>query len=699
MLHRANSDAGNRLRRAKSGSSIHQRRSEPIQAPLHPEHASVAAIEAYRRAFQASTDMPPRMGVQHPGRPRAKGKSEGVHFEENRNGRRIDRAKTNHDAEAQLKKPDRHNGRQTNERTAADGDVTRTIMQPRRAIDTTPQNRSGSHESSSQPQSRLIRKSKSMQYDQHQVRYTPLAEKPIQDKHVLRKKTDCVSIQHTPQSCQARATSVPRPLSPHVDGAGSAEDKDRARDDLLQATHKRRLRTSTSFTDPFMRKFSRATSRAGSTIAYDNTVPPFNLGHETVESVPPIPKIPSNVHVNEALPKQRNVSDSIKNKFRRIFGKEKRVQTAFPAQHVAAKQFHFDVYTPDPEEESFHLPYPRRPPPSPPAGSRPDSADDTRKYSSQSTDTAINSQMDRSRVTSWTDSTVAGTIRSVGNPKRLSSINELPSRVAKANASSPERSSMLGRALRLPHRKPSRQSSMRTSTDSQKLYDALRGQIRDKPWVEPNTGVVLGDETISPEAENAYPKKVELSAPCDTGHQPAAHSPTIRTVTPENFQHKSEQVCEGADRWEPPAQESSQLDADRRARRQQRAANRWQETLNGESPMTSRALKASAEYNPYKLGSLPTSPQADYLPIAIRHAEPKCEPFSVKTTDAASRVQTISPSVYSRETDGPRSTRSNSPMPNIGTIVTITGREVKRYSLDSPDKKKSRMSRGQASQD
>jgi len=360
-----------------------------------------------------------------------------------------------------------------------------------------------------------------------------------------------------------------------------------------------------------------------------------------------------------------------------------------------------DRYTPDPEEESFHLPHPRRPPPSPPADTISGSADDTRKSSSQSTDTAINSQTDRSRVTSWADSTIAGTIRSMGNPKRLSSIDELPSRMSQASVPGHSRSAILGRALRFPTRKSSDINSGRTSEDTQELHDALRAQIQNEnPWSRPSINVGMCEiehrKVSKPAAEMDRVRTTNV-----VGLQPTAHSPTIRTVTPEATKGISTRANDNVDSEVHQTVGNGYLhrSAERRAKRQQRASNRWQETLTDESPVASRALNASNEYNPYRLGSLPTSPQTDYLPMAVRCAKTSHEELPIKTAGTSSRMQTISPSVYSRKADAPLSTRSNSPMPNIGTIVTITGREIKRYSLESPDKRTARVYVNRPSQD
>ena len=714
MLHRANSDAGQRLRRAKSGSSIHQRRSEPVQASLHPEHAGVAAIEAYRRAFQLAAVMPPPR-TQQRGGTQTKRRSEGSHFEESRNGNRGGVVKPSNLIKRQAKRSDQRSSSQAGLHHQSEASEVRIVTQPRRVVDTRLQdaeNTRPSHRTQTQPQARLIRKSKSMYLDKQQTQHNLPVDTTVRDGGSLGKKSRNTSVQRTPQSLEQWPIVSSGQRGPSFavgsqNHACSADiETETARDVLFQESHKRRLRASASFTDPLRRKLGKSVGRSGTTTAHDNTIPPFNIGYNGdpgIDSASSVPVEQTGLPTSVQLPRQRNVSDTIKNKFRRIFGKEKRVQTAFPAQHVSAKQFHFEVYTPDPEEESFHLPHPRRPPPLPPVDTTSGSVNDTRKCSSQSTDTAIDSQTNRSRVTSWADSTVAGTVRSMGNPKRLTSINELPSRMSQASVPSHGRSSMLGRALRFPTRRSSGMSSSRTSEDSQKLYDALRVQIQDdNPWERTSTDVIACGGTESRQASGSGTEREKFHTATLTGLQPATHSPTIRTVTPEAIveaaftrskDHINSEVCQLAENG------LSQRSAEHRAKRQQKALNRWQETLNDESPVASRALRVSNEFNPYRLGSLPTSPQMDYLPMVIRHPEVSHDQLPTQRRGVSPHTQAISPSVYSREADAPQSTRSNSPMPNIGTIVTITGREVKRYSLESPDKRTARVYVNRPSQD
>jgi len=136
MLHRASSDAGYRLRRAKSGHSVIDRQSDSNQVPLHPEHAEKAAVEAYRRAHHAQNLMTePRSLQKHSGP--AKGRSEGSHFNQSRAGGRIGRSRANTVPDNAPKAAQRSSNRAAL-KSIGDEDDTKTITRPRHVVDTRP---------------------------------------------------------------------------------------------------------------------------------------------------------------------------------------------------------------------------------------------------------------------------------------------------------------------------------------------------------------------------------------------------------------------------------------------------------------------------------------------------------------------------------------------------------------------------------
>jgi len=136
MLQRASSDAGYRLRRAKSVPSIVDRPSESARVPVRPEHAEKAAVEAYRRAYhvQMST-MQARPARKRSGT--TNGRFEGSHFDQSRTGGRIGRSRANTVPDNAPKAPQRRSTKAGLKSTNND-DGTKTITLPRQAIDTRP---------------------------------------------------------------------------------------------------------------------------------------------------------------------------------------------------------------------------------------------------------------------------------------------------------------------------------------------------------------------------------------------------------------------------------------------------------------------------------------------------------------------------------------------------------------------------------
>lgn len=510
-------------------------------------------------------------------------------------------------------------------------------------------------------------------------------------------------LQHTSESMQKEVNVLrtrQRTVTTHPGPDASETDQSQNQAGQTsdhQSSHRRRLRPSSSIIDPLKRKLGKSSSQPLSAISYDSSLPPFNSANDddlspaayTLKAhTPPLEILP--------VPKQRNVSDSLKSKFRRIMRLDKRSQTTFPAQHVPSKQFHFNVYTPEEEMERFGLAHPDQAPPTPPADQRNDSMAGRQRYGTQSSNTSAESQGERSRVTSWTDSTLDGNVRNNIVQKRLSSIDELPSRKHQVTSSTHNIGSVFSRTIAPAKRDQGRSTAGRSSEDSQQLYDALTREIlHGGPPDRTSIEVAVCGEPVPREPTSL--EVVSNGHAYSNGYIVVNKSPTIRTVSPQSPVRSTIARSSGEIQKVVPVETEGNsyydADADVRARRHQRAQNRWQQTLDGESPVASRALRASEESNPYRLGSLPTSPQSNYLPMSIRHrAGNEDSADHHRPTDSREHDRfAISPSVYSRE-PGAVSTRSNSPIPNIGTVITVTGREVKRYSLDSPPKEQRKTS-------
>ena len=541
MLHRASSDAGNRLRRAKSVSSVqYQRRSEPIQAPLRPEHAEAAAIEAFRRAYPSTTPMSQQR--LHQRGSRTKRQSEGSHFDQSRDGGRIGTSRTAASAPSTTNKLGRRRESKSAPKPLASEEETRVITRPRHALDTSTAVHKPQHPSIEASKvrttNRLVRKSKSM-FDGHE-RYQQ-AQSGLND-NFTHATLDAIQDGLVPPTPVAQPQQTARGgIENSAAAFGSADitstnaitDQNKARDSHLQDFHKRRLRASSSFINPLRMSFSKSALRASSHTAYDTTVPPFNFSYEgdsTLLMNPGPADVPDLQQY--ALPKQRQISDSFKNKFKRILGMEKRVQIDFPAQHVTARQYHFAVRDSDVDPDAPACPSPERPPPPPPLDATSRSTNSDSRNNSNTT--TSNSRHSQSRITSWTDSTVVGTVPSGEHGKRLSSVDELPSRMRKSSDSTHGLGSVISRGLRFPNRRQSRADLCRTSEESERLYNALRKQIQsaeppDRTSVEVT---VCGASVPKDNMRFGVNSTVPFLVP-EQAHHAISRSPTIRTVTPE----------------------------------------------------------------------------------------------------------------------------------------------------------------------
>ena len=436
------------------------------------------------------------------------------------------------------------------------------------------------------------------------------------------------------------------------------EIKTAAWDAYLQGFHKKEVRERKSFAAPLRKRFSKSPTPAPS-IQYDTSVPPYNFVEESNNIFSTAPPIEVKSEDKSAAPaklkKGRTVSDSLKGRFKKLLSRPKRVQSQFPAQHVEARNLHFDVYKTN--DDSFSA--------APDVGvSLPRSP-----FSSQGASSST-----QSRITSWSNSTVS-------RPgKRLPSIEETTATPALVyTPQEPSTGSFLGRALRLPLRRPSQSNLQRKSEDSKRLYDALQERINgsDMPTivvedVKPNMPAVLFNDSppLSPASET-----IRIVAP-----EPAIpESPTRPAPNPPH------QITRKSSWWSiapsirskkrrpagPVAPSDEQI-----ASRVERSENRWQAALEEGSPVVSQALSYCIKGdNPYELRPL-ENVNSSSLPVTVRHEsyDAAAPTFGNGADLHDIRQQVISPSIYSRSITPDA----------VGTFVTITGREVKRYPLESP---------------
>lgn len=737
MLSRANSDAASRLRRAKSSSSIQPKHHELQPLAIHRKHAELAAIEAYRRAQNQDEILQQLQPSVKPERRRSRksGPSEGSHFQDSRQGNRLSASTSGG--------PSRSNSTKLTHRNPTtmkfeDGEE-RIVTRPRRVVDTnsttaTKTNRNiQSNMSSAGPSVRDL-KTKSMytlnsssasqsQYSTSAAprRYSVFPDTPY------RSAIDSAKSAHTSSTPSSDQPVIPTIREKQTDEMVRAH----AYDAYLQDFHQRKVREGKSFIAPIKKRLVKDKDRAlPNTTFYDSSVPPYNLASESddVFSSPPMPPVEA-LEAMEALPvtknKSRTVSDSLKNRIKRMLGTSKRVQSALPAQHVEAKTLHLQINPRKPDSTSPHMfLFPGL------ATSLPGTAR-SRQISTKRVDSGGDAATVKSRVTSWTSSTAAGTVRS-SQGQGLAAIHESAVTANPDVAPRKQHGSFLGRALRIPLRRGSQTELNRSSKDSQQLYNALCKRIEDPQMSlydegRTNSGSHLNQSELSTAGVSSSSTHTALD---DSAIGMPSVSKTIRAVSPDlhdsgvsakEFLDPPSRlapqapavVVRKASWWKPgrkssPAESMPQnhdrgslhnthgLDASvispsqqQIAQRVERVETRWQSALEHESPVLSRAMQYTMnEDDPYRLRSIVASPVDDYLPVAVRHNHPRLQNMEAELSPsvAISRTQQLnSPSVYSRTTD----CRSVTPMDTSeghSMFVTITGREVKRYSLDSPAK-------------
>lgn len=728
MLSRANSDAGTRLRRAKSSSSVSHKGG--ISALIVDQrHAELAAAEAYRRAYKHDVPFHQPQPIERPQRRRKQGsnRSEGSHFEA---------ARARDPSRSSSVKHSETSSRPTNNTSAEDYEGT-VITRSRRVVNATTRplsevSRPINSRNSSDVQYR-IRKAKSAYYG------SMVSEEGAVESNTTRRLT---LYPDTPYRTAIQAVDRGQaPLGPSRSPVGITRKstpremqtdesiKVAAWDAYLQDFHQRRLQVRKSFIAPLTKRFNKDIQPVEA-VKYDGSVPPYNLANDTNDDVfssSPVPLVQVNEPLQITKPRAtRTVSDSLKTKFKRLMSKSKMIESSLPVQHVMSKHLHFDtgLYNGNRDTSAeYFLPLP-------PQASSPQSTTRTRKSSSRSSNSNGDSATLKSRVTSWTTSTGTGTIRTSGQGAALSSIDETGMTTRTDHELKQNSGSFLGKALRLSLRRRSTMDLNRSSEDSQRLYDALRQEIQGP---EEHTGTTtINDDVVAtdtvvkeylPPRYNEDSHNKRMSGPLTTStirpvepdkqekfdeplpplppSRPAPELPAVlkrKTSWLRNARRSlpSQTLSSAKDSSTSRAISRSKTEAtlpsqEQMANRLDKSQSRWQSALEDQSPTHSRAMRYSMdEDNLYRLRSIPTDRQAECLPVAIRHG--KCKEvasaaiaprtlISVTTT----RDQVISPSVYSRTSDC-RSTTPNDARGDGGTFITVTGREVKRYSLESPSK-------------
>ncbi|KAI6913478.1 hypothetical protein KC334_g1395 [Hortaea werneckii] len=736
MLSRSNSTAGDHLRRAKStssqhttASSGHQRSSTSIDPFVTRQHAEVAALEAYSRARREGgpllqTDQAVPSKLQQ--RRSQAGRREGSHLEEARLGRR--RSTSTRGETRPLQTVNTAPSRRP-EPVSDNAEEERVITKKRSVI---PPNRRGG-EAIGQGQFLTVpataprtRKAQSVYTDGSPTPRHPSAHHRDLHSSLQRSTTPTVN-RDGYNGNLASLSNFGEPLDSTVTTFSSAKPSIRktqtdeeilalARDKCLRDFQQKKPRERKSMLlAPFQRRRTTLWQQS-SDDGYDHELPPFNYaGNDTLPPLPslPPPPPPPVPKMDSALPtlaektdkKSRIFSDTLKGRIKKAFRKTSKTPGEIPVQHIEAKQLHYPA---DPASYQSSKAFNKDPfadfediPPLPPK---------FRANSGSSKESLAQYSDAKSRVTSWTNSTVAGTINSKVSQRPMTiddSSKTLPRSGSQATLR--KASSFFGRPVINKLRKTS-MAQLKSNEESQGLYSALQERIRpSKRPITPSISV----EAAQPESSTAIEGRASLPSQQRgrvAASRSSAHSiRSIRTVTPDPTDVKLnicspvpevaspdgvEQSSSNIDRTDskvalqfPPsdvqrrhARRAIPPSSEQLARRMEKSKNRWQCPLDEFSPAAPRSNRAAmVDDNPYELRSLsrshPQPPLSNDLPHHTR----------IEQTAESAHPNILSPSLYSRATDG-ASPRPYTPVEPVGTVVTITGREVRSYSISPPKK-------------
>ncbi|EME83941.1 uncharacterized protein MYCFIDRAFT_195132 [Pseudocercospora fijiensis CIRAD86] len=725
MLSRSNSSAGERLRRAKSMSSTHtaasgqaQRLGTTIAAQNTRLQAEVAAVEAYERARQLD-ELSAFTSKPRPNRRRsqASGRTEGSHFEEARR-RSVNQAENVRPRPSNASSFAQNRASLPSQTRVEASDEGRVITRSRSVIPPVP---AATASSCSRPASisaaRHTRQRQSVDTDGSPApRYSQCVKDRQATLQLSTLSNEVTSEEGTPFTAPR---SPPRPARPSIRETQTDEDiRNMATSAYLQDLERKRIRERRSFI------FSSFKKRRATGNAFNTSLPPFNYAHDG-DGAP----MPTNSAMLApaigAQTKSRHFSSSIKSRIKNAFRRTSRATSSMPAQHVHAKEFHFTIKDYDPSDESrgsvdFADPFmtiaaeePRIAPPSP----------QTRPNSKVST---INDGSAKSRVTSWTNSTVAAfsSIRTnvaTAHPKEQSPALH---RTA-SHHTLRKKSSFLGGPIRDKLRRVSK-ADLKGSEESMGLYSALQRRMRSSKSSDPiHQPLISAPLELEPGKNSAQTLDTRASLPSQRYRQTddarSDFDTTIRSITPEPNPYGID-IPSPVHEVTSPAQSNDDIDStvlhhavhgsggssarsglqrrsavkapppsqDALARRVERASNRWKSPLDELSPSNSRSTLRMSEDNPYILRSLSQ---------AAKQVTPVNDlPHHRKAVNLLSpRSDVISPSVYSRATDG-ASPRPDSPeVYEPATTITITGHEVRRYSISPPKRIDEKQHRGHGS--
>lgn len=725
MFSRSTNTTTDRLRRARSTTSMQtaasrQRPSATSDPIVTRRHAEVAATQAYKsiQPTEPSTysDYRPAPPMLHRKRSQVTGRSEGSHLEDARLGRRRSTARRDENRSTpSSRRHTRLNGLSAAAREIGNYNSPVSTLQPsadRRAVQSKrltsapneySQKPPPSFRSSSPPASGVPVTS-----GRHvsQLATTPRCTEKSYD--------DGISITYREPQPYADRTKVESDLQRRRASIRETQTDEEivalARDRRLQDFQHQKIRERKSFFGSFQILQRRnVTDRPPGGITYDSSLPPFNYADSSlIAPLPPAhdmaPQLTAPDRMTRLEGKTRILSGSVKGQFKKMLRKATWIPSEAPLRQAEAKIHEDrDVSSNLPTSSVLHDPFVVQDPQAP-LGHNTEALFLTGSLGSNLS-VSGDSAADKSRVTSWTNSTAGGTMSTTTNAAFTSVVDE-HGRLKRSSSHSTlrKKGSFLGRAVQNRLRKSSR-AELRESDDSQALFAALRERIMPKEAAQ----------DARDRAESAASQVSQVSGLSSLPSQQRAESrtsarnvkaSTIRTVSPDLDDFKMQAMSPvveaspervildntSADhtptanhhksRQRPAPIQAAPPSPERIARRVKQSQTRWQGTLNTTSTSDQQFASAYDENIPYELPNLARKP------VHVFNADTDGLPQHAKISQPidSNRERLLSPSIYSRATND-MSPRPSTP-DDEGMIVTITSREVKRYEI-SPSKKDS----------
>lgn len=726
MLSRASSDAGARLRHAKSTSSGLSHGKSAAAEPSDPfvvrEHATAAAVEAFERAYaigrtRSSAEQSLELARHKSNASRG---SQGSHFPPRGSSLR----QAGEDSAARRRKSTQaqrlsHEKQQNNRPNIAAG-LAATLQQPVRDIVPTsvvsapPMPRdvvliAPPTVPPATPVSKQVRKSRSM-YNSWSFGIGSSRE-PRKDASMdLRRPSNQKDKDNRSPSASSfspgdnAASQVPS-------GTPGADEIAAARDKCLQDFQKHKLRTRPSFVFTPFKKRQDKQQQQQSTVTSDNSssphdTPPFDIAAPAANPA--------------RLEEKRSLSGSLRTKFKKVFRKTSKPAILLPVQQVDASRAYFGNSNQKTSGEGFPHTCTATPVDlftnevSRPESSQRKSSDVS--YRSRESTEEHDMDVSKSRVTSWTNSSATNSVNHL-DAKRLSIIPEVePSSERKRYTSS-----ILSRS---PFKKPVHTSPRAPvkGPDSFDVFSALKSRL-ERAGLDSN----LDPDLPNPSSHALHEKTERATLPSQmrvgsntSSRLSRATKATIRTVTPEAFGrsrskdgtsngHQQIEDDEEAGSDSPDdddddgglvlprirlqrASKATMPTPEQIASRKKKSENRWQAQLQqGHSPVFSKNIKrAMAGANPYELTPFEHSPSPSKsveAPLRTSSRKPQ-EPVDMLNPGWPSRADIMSPSVYSRDSTGESPVRKESDGANCppGTVVIVSSHSAKSYTLGSPSK-------------